>query len=190
MAGFASVTHTHFCHICHCTRNGHGYDHLEQHLWHPRTNEETQAFAQAYRDCTTELESEAFVAQTGVRWSELLRLPYFDPTHFVVIDTMHNLFLGLINKHFQDILEMAQIRADIKSMVTPSWLTSVPSQLGSASHGKLKADQWRVLGSVYLPISLIRLWWLVQPENPRSERCRKILDVTIMLLSAVSIATS
>jgi len=43
-------------------------------------------------------------AQTGVRWSELLRLPYFDPTRFVVIDVMHNLFLGLISKHFQDIL--------------------------------------------------------------------------------------
>ena len=45
-----------------------------------------------------------FFAQTGVRWSELLCLPYFDPTRFVVIDTMHNLFLSLINKHFQDIL--------------------------------------------------------------------------------------
>ena len=43
-------------------------------------------------------------AQTGVQWSELLHLPYFDPTRFVVIDAMHNLFLGLINKHFQDIL--------------------------------------------------------------------------------------
>jgi len=85
---------------------------------------------------------------------------------------------------------MEQIHADIASMVTPSWLTSVPSKLGSASHGKLKADQWRVLGSVYLPISLIRLWWSAESGNGRSERCRKILDVTISLLSAVSIATS
>jgi hypothetical protein len=85
---------------------------------------------------------------------------------------------------------MEQIHSDIASMVTPSWLTSVPSKLGSASHGKLKADQWRVLGSVYLPISLIRLWWSAEPGNARSERCQKILDVTILLLSAVSIATS
>jgi hypothetical protein len=85
---------------------------------------------------------------------------------------------------------MEQIRTDIASMITPSWLTSVPSNLGSASHGKLKADQWRVLGSVYFPISLICLWWSAEPRNPRSERCRKILDITISLLSAVSIATS
>lgn len=85
---------------------------------------------------------------------------------------------------------MGLIHADIASMVTPSWLTPVPSKLGAPSHGKLKADQWRVLGSVYLPISLIRLWWSTEPGNARSERCRKILDVTISLLSAVSIATS
>ena len=34
------------------------------------------------------------------------------------------------------------------------------------------------------------LWWSAEPGNARSERCRKILDVTILLLSAVSIATS
>lgn len=85
---------------------------------------------------------------------------------------------------------MEQIHADIESTVTPSWLTSVPAKLGSASHGKLKADQWRVLGAVFFPITLMRLWWFVELGNPRSERCRKILDVTISLLSAVSIATS
>jgi hypothetical protein len=103
-AGFGAVTHTHFCHVCHCTRNVQGYGHLNQDLWRARTNEETRASAQAYKDSATEVESEAIFAQTGVRWSELLCLPYFDPTRFVVIDAMHNLFLGLINRHFQDIL--------------------------------------------------------------------------------------
>ena len=103
-AGFGSLAHTHFCHICHCMRNTHGYGHLDQHLWRTRTNEETRVSAQAYKDSTSEVESDAIFAQTGIRWSELLRLPYFDPTRFVVVDVMHNLFLGLINKHFQDIL--------------------------------------------------------------------------------------
>lgn len=86
--------------------------------------------------------------------------------------------------------EIEQIHADISSTVTPSWFTSVPAGLGSSAHGKLKADQWRVLGAVFFPITLIRLWWFAKPGDPRSERCRKILDVTISLLSAVSIATS
>jgi len=41
--------------------------------------------------------------KTGIRWTELLRLPYFDPSRFVVVDAMHNLFLGLTREHF-DIL--------------------------------------------------------------------------------------
>jgi hypothetical protein len=75
-------------------------------------------------------------------------------------------------------------------MITPSWLTSVPTNLGSPNHGKLKADQWRVLGSTFLPVSLVCLWSAVEVGNPRSERCSKILQVTMSLLSAVSIASS
>jgi hypothetical protein len=47
------------------------------------------------------VESDAIFAETGARWSELLRLPYFDPTRFIVIDAM---YLSLINRHFQDVL--------------------------------------------------------------------------------------
>jgi hypothetical protein len=39
-----------------------------------------------------------------VRYSELLRLPYYEPTRFLIVDSMHNLFLGLIKEHFQGIL--------------------------------------------------------------------------------------
>jgi hypothetical protein len=86
--------------------------------------------------------------------------------------------------------EMEEIWSDIRTMVTPSWLTSVPKKFGSAEHGKIKADQWRALGTTYLPISLIRLWAKVNDGDERSVRCRKILDITIALLSAVIIASS
>jgi hypothetical protein len=86
--------------------------------------------------------------------------------------------------------EMDEIRGDIVNMLRPSWLTSVPSEFGSASYGKLKADQWRVLGTTFLPVSLVRLWSVVEVGNPRSEKCRQILDVTMSLLSAVAIACS
>ncbi|TFK23366.1 hypothetical protein FA15DRAFT_551067, partial [Coprinopsis marcescibilis] len=53
--------------------------------------------------------------------------------------------------------DLEQLRSDIASMVTPSWTLNLPSNLGEASHGKLKSDQWRMLGTTYLPASLIRL---------------------------------
>lgn len=30
----------------------------------------------------------------GYKWTELLRLPYFEPSRFVTVDPMHCLFLG------------------------------------------------------------------------------------------------
>jgi hypothetical protein len=86
---------------------------------------------------------------------------------------------------------MAKLRSDIENMITPSWLTSVPTNLGEPSHGKLKADQWRTLGTTYLPVSLIRLWDQFEDgEDRRSQQCKKLLEVSLSLISAVVIASS
>ena len=69
-------------------------------------------------------------------------------------------------------------------------MTSVPSNLVDPTHGKLKADQWHVLGTTYLPLSLIHLWGLTNAESPRSRRCQEILNLTMSLLSAVTVASS
>lgn len=85
---------------------------------------------------------------------------------------------------------MSELRSDIEHMITPSWLTSVPTNLGEPSHGKLKADQWRILGTTYLPVSLTRLWSRLEPDDERSVHCKKLLSVTLSLISAVIIASS
>jgi len=82
--------------------------------------------------------------------------------------------------------EVEEIRSDIERMTTPSWLTSIPSNLGEPSHGKLKADQWRTVGTMYLPISLVRLW--DQEEGPSDHK--KMLNATMSLISAVIITSS
>ncbi|KAI0738686.1 hypothetical protein C8Q80DRAFT_1113325 [Daedaleopsis nitida] len=61
----------------------------------------------------------------------------------------HNLFKRPI---------LDQLRQDIASIVLPSWLEKPPSNIGDASHGKLKADQWRTLCSIHMVITLARLW--------------------------------
>jgi hypothetical protein len=45
--------------------------------------------------CKSDTSQKRFTKNTGVRWSELLRLPYFDPIKFIVVDPMHCLFLGI-----------------------------------------------------------------------------------------------
>ena len=86
--------------------------------------------------------------------------------------------------------EMQSIWSDIRELLKPTWMTSVPLNLGEAAHGKLKADQWRALGTTYLPLSIIRLWGLANDDSPRSCRCQEILNITMSLISAVTIAPS
>lgn len=72
--------------------------------WKARTNDDCRAFAERFRTAKSESAAASSFDRTGLRWSELLRLPYYDPTRFLVVDPMHTLFLGVIKEHFQGVL--------------------------------------------------------------------------------------
>lgn len=83
--------------------------------------------------------------------------------------------------------EKEALWADLAAMVKPSWMTSVPAHFGGeSSDGKLKADQWRTLGTVYMPITLIRLW----AASEEGSRRRELLSLTMDLVSAIILAAS
>lgn len=60
-----------------------------------RTNQEHRQLGDQYRRLGTNAARKKFVTINATRWSELARLPYFDLCQMIVIDPMHNLFLGL-----------------------------------------------------------------------------------------------
>jgi Transposase family tnp2 len=109
-AGFASSAHEHFCSVCHCTRSQQGYGDLDYHAWRRRTNSECRLSASRFDTAKDEATRADLFKQSGMRWSELLRLPYFDIVQCVVVDAMHNLFLGLIKEHFTSILGIGSPR--------------------------------------------------------------------------------
>ena len=43
-----------------------------------------------WRGCNSDSARKKFTKSSGVRWSELLRLPYFDPIRFITVDPMHS----------------------------------------------------------------------------------------------------
>ena len=85
---------------------------------------------------------------------------------------------------------MQRIRDVIRQTTTPSWLNSVPRNFGDAAAGTLKADVWRTMYTVYLPIALVSLWGEGTPHSSMAEatRLHHILDHTMMLVSAVTLA--
>nr|VWO94125.1 Immunoglobulin G-binding protein A (IgG-binding protein A) (Staphylococcal protein A) (SpA) [Ganoderma boninense] len=312
-AGFASHSASHFCSFCLLRK--HDICNLDRASWPgSRTWIEHLELARAWRDApTNKVREEQFEAH-GLRWSELLRLPYWDPTRFTLLDAMHNLFLGELHHHciavwgmktaegragpgavpknaskvhspaeqqtcldkiaaalrapipsikslstarkdylatvavfnsipitkanpgkadyatkliervvsrgvasihippvlpyasnsfhlVQDDDEASdpenqfgriftgqvldEIRKDISKIYVPSWLERPPANVGSAGTGKLKADHWRTLCTVYMVITLGRLWG----HSSASDEERAALENFMHLVSAVDLAT-
>ena len=80
--------------------------------------------------------------------------------------------------------DLRHIRQGIHSISAPSWVQSVPPDLGDVSHGKLKADQWRSLACLYILVPLMRLW------GHASGLRASALHLTFLLVSAIIVATS
>ncbi|PBK84812.1 hypothetical protein ARMGADRAFT_1087961 [Armillaria gallica] len=77
--------------------------------------------------------------------------------------------------------ELETFWRDLDTTVKPSWLTSVPAKVGgNKSDGKLKADQWWVLGLTFIPLSLIPMWSNASPQ--RKELLRLTMDLILALV--------
>ncbi|TFK17271.1 hypothetical protein FA15DRAFT_546184, partial [Coprinopsis marcescibilis] len=59
--------------------------------------------AEEYLNACDSMARKVALDKHGVRWSEFLCLPYWDPSTFLVVDTMHNLFLGNIKRHCRNV---------------------------------------------------------------------------------------
>jgi hypothetical protein len=76
-----------------------------------------------------------------------------------------------------------KIREVIRIVEKPTWVRGLSQHFGSESAGTPKADEWRMLYSVYLPIALIQLW----AHFPPTDRRRQVLVHTMHLVSAILI---
>ena len=63
--------------------------------WQKTTNKPHRTHADSVRFARCQTEVNAVVRNTGAKFSVLFQLPYYDAVRFVIIDPMHNLFLGL-----------------------------------------------------------------------------------------------
>lgn len=85
---------------------------------------------------------------------------------------------------------LERIREVIRDTATPSWLNSVPYNFGDAAAGTFKADEWRTMATVYLPIALISMWGegTTHPSPDIAIYFLWVLDHTMALVCAVLLA--
>ncbi|KIJ59125.1 hypothetical protein HYDPIDRAFT_65665, partial [Hydnomerulius pinastri MD-312] len=102
IGGFAAPTAIHLCNLCWLQKSD--ISNFDCEGWRRRTYQEHFDAAVRWRDAERKKDRDKVFKEIGVRWSELLCLPYWDPTRFLAIDGMHNLFLGLVQFHFRDLI--------------------------------------------------------------------------------------
>jgi len=54
--------------------------------------------------------------------------------------------------------QLSKIHACLSDTVIPGWIERPPTNLGAKSHGKLKADQWFTLFTIFLPLIIPEIW--------------------------------
>lgn len=317
-AGLAGLGRTSgkFCSFC--QQDGSDFKNTDISTWPRRSWQEHLSIARMWRDAQTESVRQRIYDTFGIRWTELLRLPYWDPTRFIVVEAMHNFFLGDLqhhcrkvfgmdaeeksnNTHVQlhtpaeqqqelesgieaiwkgsvtallrlrrgyivalaeannvlpeikissqplhklskadqtigkavyaqalvdwykqynqpeircppvfprpiadlstawssapsttilDQLVLSEVWKDMEKTTLPSCVTRAPRNLGSRSHGKLKADQWRTACLVNLVITLCRLWGGVNASQKNQSLLRNYLSLVIAVRWATTRTTS
>ncbi|KAJ3529757.1 hypothetical protein NM688_g7809 [Phlebia brevispora] len=154
MMAFASFSSRHFC--CYCGLPSNEMENLDMPTWPPgiRSREEWVTIAMRWKNATKSERVKIF-NQYGVRYTELLRLPYWDPLRYVVIDSMHALFLTLMKHHCRDLWGMDMNTNDGDGMREYRKQTNLPSQdlMKSAWH-KMRHGEEKELEK--LPIAVLR----------------------------------
>ncbi|KIN96499.1 hypothetical protein M404DRAFT_33208 [Pisolithus tinctorius Marx 270] len=135
----------------------------------PQTNVEQCCLGEEYRNLLSPNAQKIFVKDFATHYSQLSHLPYFDLVKQVVIDPMHNLFLGLVKMHFYHIWvqgkilrpnhELGMLHSMLADFIIPGSCSKLPTDIGTPAGGSLTADQWLLLATIP------QIWSTFLPSN-------------------------
>ncbi|KAI0654589.1 hypothetical protein C8Q70DRAFT_883959, partial [Cubamyces menziesii] len=101
VVGLGAHSSKYFCSFC--LLKSQDIENFDISTWPRRTAHDHLRNAERWRDASSAEERGKIFEDHGVRWSELLRLPYWDSIKYTVVDSMHNLYLGLIKTHCRNV---------------------------------------------------------------------------------------
>ena len=160
--GFLSYNANLGCSRCYCNfgtgifgrQNYSGFDRSK---WNSRDNKKHRIAIESILKCKTKTTRNHKERELGCRYSCLLQLPYFDPVRMLIIDPMHNLYLGTTKYIFNLWIERNIITSEsvdiinkrITSLVVPPEVQfgRLPACLNHPS--SLTAEQWMLWVNYY-----------------------------------------
>ena len=174
LCGFYGYHATYGCSKCMkpfvCLNFGSGPDYsgFDRASWQPRTHDLHLLLATRARNAATRSARERHEQEAGVRYSELLKLPYLDIVRCHLVDPMHNLFLGTSKRMLsiwkeKDLLNnnmFVTLQERMDSINPPALMGRIPSKIASGFAG-FTAEQFMLWTTLFSPFVLID----ILPDN-------------------------
>ncbi|KAG9082319.1 hypothetical protein FRC06_005121 [Ceratobasidium sp. 370] len=179
LGGFPGNGAMYPCTVCWCSRHE---LHMFETVFDRRTRKQHKRASKRYQKLPNQNQRDNFIKLKyttekpgGYRYSELLRLPYWDPTKMIVVDAMHCLFLGLVKwqfhevwikmKHLRPGSELDELQKMVQLTLRPRHCGKPPHALGTEAGGSLTADPLCSLVSIDLPLAIPVIWDMKREEN-------------------------
>ena len=121
-----------------------------------RTMEQVRIHAIEYQRARSKAEAQAIQKKNGVRYTELLRLEYFDIIRMMITDPMHTFLLGMVHNEVKLCLSSmsannaTEFQSRIKRIRIPYDLGRLPTNIFNKSGGlsELTVQQWKNFASM------------------------------------------
>lgn len=101
VAGFTPFQHELFC--AYCLLPLQRIKNFIRSTWPTRDPIRHRVAGHQWQRCTSNNAREEIERELGAKWSPLLRLRYWNPLQCTILDPMHNLLLGLLQRHFREV---------------------------------------------------------------------------------------
>ena len=173
------------------------YSGFDRATWPNRCGKLHQQVGLRMRNFQTIRERDSEESKQGLRYSPLLKLPYFDAPRMLIVDPMHNLFLGSakyvlqsiwIERNFITNQDFNKIQDWVDKIMVPTGIGRIPYKINSG-FSCFTADQWKNWTLYY---SLLVLHDVLDTEHLECWRhfvlacrllCRKILTTRDLQLA-------
>ncbi|KAG1908158.1 uncharacterized protein F5891DRAFT_1179677 [Suillus fuscotomentosus] len=186
MCGFADHSHKNsLCPKCKVTQDELFSDESLRNEFDPHNGEEHRCRCFQEKALETRDEHNTFFDKHGVHWTELARLPYFDLVRQTIIDSMHNLLLGIIKTqwYMQWILtpalcastqtrtrELDLMHTFLSTFEAPLWAGKLLLRVGEPAGGSLTADEYKFAATTAWPITIPIIWDMFMEEAESDQK--------------------
>ena len=115
---------------------------LERSEWPAKNVAHIRHYAELWKEASNEKQRSLLFEASGLRYSPLLRLPYWNPVLYTIIDSMHTLDLNLFQNHCRKLfqIDLKHLGGDASRIRVTSLAESSTKQITSRDRKDLQAS--------------------------------------------------